>query len=109
MRLIQLQYPDEASQTKILDDLTQLQKNIGQSGHRAVIVLDKEGDEVLESIATKLQQRGIATVQGEGGVVLTDDEVIVEDGDSFEITGGSVSLTVSGGDVTGGTFTADEG
>lgn len=57
MKIIQLQYPDEASLTKILDDLTVLSRNTGQKGHRAVVAF--EANPALDGLETKLIQRSV--------------------------------------------------
>jgi hypothetical protein len=105
MKLIQLQYPDEAHNRKIIDDLTVLSRNTGQRGHRAVAAFDTE-DEALAGVADSLIQRSVPT----GATVpqgLSSTEAIVSDGDPIAITGGSVELTVEDGVITGGTYTPD--
>lgn len=109
MKSILLQYPDEASLAKILDDLTVLSRNIGQQGHRATAIFDSETTG-LEGLATKCIQRAIPYTDADPGAsVLADDQTIVTDGDIFNITGGTVTLDVGGGEVTGGTFAAEGG
>lgn len=107
MKLIQLQYPDEAPLTKILDDLTVLSRNVGQKGLRPVVAFD-HGDERLDSLATKLNQRQIANTDAGDGQ-LPDDQAIVEDGVPYAITGGEVQFTIAGNEITGGTFTPEGG
>lgn len=108
MKLIQLQYPDEASNAKILDDLTQLSRGVGQPGHRPVVGFD-HGAAELDGLATKLTQRGIAHVQATGTEGLPSDQAVVEDGVPVAITGGEVTFTVVDNEITGGTFDADAG
>lgn len=102
-KLVQLQYPDEASRTKIIDDLTVLSRNTGQAGHRAVAAFDDEADG-FEGVRTNLIQRQVPV----GSVIppsTPPTQATVTNGQVIPITGGSVTLTVAGGAITGGTFT----
>lgn len=105
MKLIQLQYPDEAPLTKILDDITVLAKNNGQKGYRPVVAFDYDAAS-LTSLQTKLTQRQIATTDAGDGE-LPDDQAVVEAGIPYAVTGGDVTFTVAGNVITGGTFTPD--
>ena len=101
MKVIQLQYPDEASLSKILDDLTVLSRNTGQRGHRASAAFNDAG---LEGLRAQLAQRSVPVGTPVAGP-LPGNQAVVTSGASIAITGGSVALTVAGSVVTGGAFT----
>ena len=100
MKLVQLQYPDEASRTKIIDDLTMLSRNIGQAGHRAVAAFN-DGAAGFEGIRNDLIQRQVPV-----GTLSPPNQATVTSGTPIPVTGGTVVFTVVGGVITGGTFTA---
>lgn len=104
MKVIQLQYPDQTHDRKIVDDLTVLSRNTGQAGHRARAAFD---DTALPGMRTKLVQRSVPLADAVEPGDLPEDQVIVEDGDTIVVTGGSVVVTVAGGAITGGTYTPD--
>lgn len=104
MKVIQLQYPDQTHDRKIVDDLTVLSRNTGQAGHRARAAFV---DEDFEGMRSKLVQRSVPLADAVEPGDLPENQAIVEDGDTIQVTGGSVVVTVAGGVITGGTYTAD--
>ncbi|HEY3434252.1 MAG TPA: hypothetical protein VGK41_01230 [Solirubrobacterales bacterium] len=88
----------------MLDDLTILAQNLGQRGQRAEAFFD---DADFEGMRTTLIQRAVPLAEAGEPQGLADNQVVVTDGDSFDITGGSVELDVVDGEVTGGTYTPD--
>lgn len=105
MKIIQLQYPDEASLSKILDDLTVLSRNTGQKGLRAKAAFDT-ADPALDGLSTKLTQRGVpqAAPVPNG---LASTQAVVQAGTPIAITGGEVTFTVVNSEITGGAFDPD--
>lgn len=71
MKIVELQYPDEASSSKILDDLTEMAANFGRRGHVPAVFIHAEG--VAADISVKLQRRGIR-VADESGLPLEEAE-----------------------------------
>ena len=107
-KIVQLQYPDEAHNRKIVDDLTVLSRNTGQRGHRAVAAFDTE-DPAFEGVEKQLIQRAgpLGEVSEPEPPEPDPTEATVTNGQAIPITGGTVTLTVAGGVITGGTFEPD--
>ena len=103
MKLILLQYPDATPDSRIVNDLTELSRGTGNRGQRATASFD---DEALPGLRTKLAQRSVP-LDTETPAALASNQLVVTSGDEFDITGGSVELTVVAGEVTGGTYTPD--
>lgn len=101
MKSLLLQYPDSTPASRIVNDLTELSRGTGNRGQRPAASFT---DEDFPGLRAKLQQRSVP-LGTENFATLAADQLVVNDGDSFDITGGSVELTVEDGEVTGGTFT----
>jgi hypothetical protein len=102
MKVVQLQYPDQTPDSKILDDLTILSRASGPKGLRGVAALGSS----LSGLTTKCQQRQIPLGAPTTGP-LPANQAVVTNGAAIQITGGDVTLTVSNNVITGGTFTPD--
>lgn len=105
-KIVQLQYPDEVSRAKIIDDLTVLSRNTGQRGHRARVAFD-DAAPGFEGIRSHLVRRSVPLADAVEPTDLPENQAIVEDGDTFEVDGGTVTLNVAGGEVTA-TFVPEE-
>lgn len=103
MRKIQLQYPDQTSDTKIVDDLTILSRATGPVHLRASAAFD---DAALPGVRAKLVRR-IVPVAADVDPDIPANQAVVSNGQAIEITGGSVTFTVAGGVITGGVFTPE--